>query len=82
MRPRAVAHMRDQQVGLKESTAAFKKGELDPKTYYEEVLKPSFADTLSEMLPKILKALPPERAAALKAVAEVLRYFCCCPSSW
>lgn len=72
MRARAVARTRNQQVGLKESTAAFKKGELDPKTYYEEVLKTSFADTLPEMLPKIMKALPPERAAALKAVAEVI----------
>lgn len=63
--------MRDgQQVGLKEASAAFKKGDMGARGYYEDVLKPSFGNKLPEMLPKILKALPPERAAALKAVTE------------
>lgn len=47
---------------------AFKKGHIGEREYYEDVLKPSFSDKLPEMLPKILKALPPERASALKAV--------------
>lgn len=60
------------QVGLKEATASFKKGDMAATEYHERVLKKAFGKKLPEMLPNILKALPPERAAALKAVIEVL----------
>lgn len=39
--------------------------------YYEETLKVAFTDQLPHMLPKLLKALPSERAAALVAVVQV-----------
>ena len=60
-----------EQVGLKEATTAFKKGDIPAIAYHENVLKKAFGKKLHEMLPHILKALPPDRAAALKAVIEV-----------
>lgn len=56
---------------LKEATASFKKGDMAAMEYHENVLKQAFGSELPEMLPSILKALPPDRAAALKAVTEV-----------
>lgn len=60
-------------MALKEATASFKKGDMAATEYHESVLKHAFGSKLPEMLPKLLKALPPDRAAALKAVTEVLR---------
>lgn len=59
------------QVGLKEATASFKKGDMAAREYHDNVLRPAFGDKLPEMMPQILKALPPDRAAALKAVSQV-----------
>lgn len=41
------------------------------REYYENVLQEAFGVKLAGMLPDILKALPPDRAEALAAVAKV-----------
>eukprot|EP00903_Cladosiphon_okamuranus_P006797 g6625.t1 len=66
----SMARSDPRQVGLKEATACFKKGDMAAMEYHENVLKKAFGKKLPEMLPNILKALPPDRAAALKAVTE------------
>lgn len=61
---------------LKEATASFKKGDMAAMAYHENVLKKAFGKRLPDRLPEILKALPPDRAAALKAVVEVTCVAC------
>ncbi|CAM9151538.1 unnamed protein product, partial [Hapterophycus canaliculatus] len=56
--------------GLKEATASFKKGGMNAREYHETALRPAFGDKLPGVMPKLLKALPPDRAAALTAVVE------------
>ncbi|CAB1119703.1 unnamed protein product [Ectocarpus sp. CCAP 1310/34] len=58
------------QVGLKDATASYKRGDMGAREYYENVLLEVFGDKLAGMLPDILKALPPDRAEALAAVAK------------
>lgn len=58
-------------MGLKEATTSFKKGDMGAREYHESVLTPAFGDKLPEMMPQILKALPADRAAALKAASKV-----------
>ncbi|CAM9586622.1 unnamed protein product [Ectocarpus sp. 12 AP-2014] len=59
------------QVGLKDATVSYKRGDMGAREYYESVLQEAFGDKLAGMLPDILKALPPDRAEALVAVANV-----------
>lgn len=66
--------MNKMQVGLKEATASFKKGDMGAREYHDSVLTLAFGDKLPEMMPKILKALPADRAAALRAVSQVRWY--------
>lgn len=63
----------NEQVRLKEATASFKKGDMGAREYHESILTRAFGDELPKMLPEILKALPPDRAAALVAVSHVYR---------
>lgn len=46
---------------------------MNAREYHETALRPAFGDKLPEVLPNLLKALPPDRAAALTAVIEVQR---------
>lgn len=61
------------KVDVKKQTISFKKAEMGAKEYYEKVLVVAFGDELPEVLPKILQALPTERASALASVAEVIK---------
>ncbi|CAM9504620.1 unnamed protein product [Ectocarpus sp. 4 AP-2014] len=53
-----------------DATASYKRGDMGAREYFENVLQEAFGDKLAGMLPDILKALPPDRAEALAAVAK------------
>ena len=63
------------QTGLKKATGLFKKGDITASEFYESHLRTTYGDQLPKMLPKIIRALPPNRAAALKVFTQVRQLY-------